>query len=293
MECKKLITTISILLFMYVNLSGNRLPLKNPKLTSTFGESRKDHFHNGIDFGGEQNIYPFMDGKIIFYYDKKEFPFDNYMGPGNMVVIQHQNRYRSYYYHLKEGSVNKNEYNVKETNIIGETGDTGHSMGIHLHLTIENLQPLEVLNPLKFFKDFISDNETPVIEGLYFKIGDKEPISIKSRIQIEEGEKITLILRCFDIYQNIKNRMGVYRIETYLNNNPFVKLQFDKLQYKNGTYFLPPNLTFNEVYYSKYDYIIGEFKPEEGTNKIEIIVSDYFGNSAKLKKSFNVIKTSP
>ncbi len=281
------------LLIFYVLLCGNlfsiRLPISNPKLTSTFGESRSDHFHNGIDFGGgEQSVYPFMKGKIIFYYDKKEFPFDNYMGPGNMVIVQHNYKYRSYYFHLKEGTINKKDFGVSETNILGKTGDTGHSMGIHLHFTIEKLNPPEVLNPLKFFKDFLNDKIKPTIQGFYIKIGQGETILVNSNIHIKKRAKLVLILKCFDLCKINGNRMGVYKIVCYINNEKFTNFQFDKLVHKYNTYYLPPNFLFGDVYYSKNEYILGEFIPDNGTYKVKIIVSDYWGNTSKIERNIIV-----
>lgn len=286
---KYLIILIIFLCCFYNILFSVRLPLEHPKLTSTFGESRKDHFHNGIDFGGgEQKVYPMMDGKIIYYYDKKDFPFDNYMGPGNMVIVQHDYKYRTYYFHLKEGSINKKDLEVTEETVLGKTGNTGRSRGIHLHFTVEKLKPLEVLNPLKFFKEFLTDKLKPTIKGFYIKINDNEPVLVNGNIYIREKVKLLLILKCFDLYRINANRMGVYRIECYINDVKFTDFKFDKLIYKHNNYYLPQDFSFKDIYYSKNEYLLGEFIPEPGVYNIKIIVSDFWGNSTKIKRNIIV-----
>lgn len=286
---RRYLISIVFLCFLYDILFSIRLPIEHPKLTSTFGESRKDHFHNGIDFGGgEQKIYPIMKGKIIYYYDKKEFPFDNYMGPGNMIIVQHNYKYRSYYFHLKDGEINKKDFEVEEDTVLGKTGDTGHSRGVHLHLTVEKLKPLEVLNPLKFFKEFFTDKIKPTIEGFYVKIDDNEPVLVNGNIHIRERKKLLLILKCFDLYKFNTSKMGVYRIECNINNVKFTDFKFDKFVYKYNNYYLLPDFTFKDVYYSKNEYILGEFMPEPGIYNVKITVSDFWGNSTKIERNIIV-----
>ena len=55
-----------------------RWPVENGRITSTFGESRWDHFHDGVDMTSIDNkIYPSADGKLIFLWDKSIFPIES------------------------------------------------------------------------------------------------------------------------------------------------------------------------------------------------------------------------
>lgn len=291
---KKIIIGIFTVIYFAALLPAAQLPLKRVKLTSSFGESRKDHFHNGIDFGGgEQDIYPVMDGNIVFYYDRAEFPFDNDMGSGNMVIVQHDDRYRSYYFHIKEGTVNKTHMAVTETNVLGRTGDTGHSYGIHLHFSMEELNPLNMVNPLKFFKDQMEDRIRPTINGYYVRINESQPVLINGNLRLKENSKIVMILKCFDLAAFSGNRMGVYRIETYVNDKLFSDIKFEKLLYRDNTYYLPPNLLFQDLYLSKDEYILGEFTPDEGSHKVKIKVSDYWGNESSIERDIIFNKAEP
>lgn len=273
-----------LLLFFSVNLYSVTLPLKRIKLTSTFCENRRDHFHNGLDFGaGEQKVYSVQDGKIIFYYDRTEFPFGNYPGSGNYIIMDHSET-RSYYMHLKDNSINKTNYNIKEGSYIGRTSDTGHSRGIHLHFGIEKIRPLEILNPLLFFKNYIKDKVRPRIERFYIKIDDSSLIPVFNTYQINEGRKITLYIKTYDMIKNNHNKMGIYKITCYVNNERFKEYILDKLIVKNNNYYLLPNITFDDFYYDKFTYIIGDFPIKEKRYEIKIVVEDFFGNSVKIKR---------
>ena len=60
---ERLIFYCSIMFLVFFNLSfanfNFQWPLKEGLITSTFGESRADHFHDGVDIvSANKNIYP-------------------------------------------------------------------------------------------------------------------------------------------------------------------------------------------------------------------------------------------
>ncbi len=279
----KILIILSTLLLNY-NISALRLPVKNPKLTSTFGESRKDHFHNGIDFGaGSQNIYPFMKGNIIFYYDKSEFPFDNYPGGGNFLIVDHKGKFRSYYLHCKDNSINKKIFTANETNIIAKTYDTGHSFGIHLHFQIEKMSPHEFINPLMFYKNILTDKVKPKINGVFLKVDYSDfLIQVGREIRLKPTSKIMLLLDTYDKDGN-KYKIAPFSITVFINGDRTTYYKFDKLLINDNKYFLYPSYSFDDVYYDKY-YKIGEITSTEKEYKIRIIVSDLWGNRTETEK---------
>ncbi|MBU1075990.1 MAG: M23 family metallopeptidase [Spirochaetes bacterium] len=284
---KKRILILSLLCF-FSSLDSATLPVKRVKLTSTFGESRKDHFHNGMDFGGGvQSVHAIEDGKIIFFSDKDDFPFNNYFGSGNYVIVDHK-KTRSYYMHLEDGSVNKTNISVKEDAILGKTSDTGHSYGIHLHFTLENKQPNQILNPLLFFKEAITDNVRPRIERFMVKVDDSDPVIISQSHQIPAGSEITLLINAYDTLQNNNNKMGVYKITCYLNNDKLTEYIFDRLNVKNNFYYLNPSYSFKDIYLDKYTYIIGKFPIKEKEYTIKVVVEDFAGNTAQTEKTLKI-----
>ncbi|HNJ33637.1 MAG TPA: hypothetical protein PK881_05295, partial [Leptospiraceae bacterium] len=57
-------------------------------LTSTFGESRGDHFHNGVDISSlGEPVHPVAPGKILFARGIEDDPFSPLIGPGNFVIV--------------------------------------------------------------------------------------------------------------------------------------------------------------------------------------------------------------
>ena len=123
--------------------------LKNypPYLTQGYKESHKA---NDI-VGRHPNQYNVLDTIVAMADGKVERTIDNCNintngknwntydpnNPGNIVIIDHGNGYKTRYYHLqyKSVKVKAGDY-VKAGQPIGEMGNTGHSFGGHLHLEV-------------------------------------------------------------------------------------------------------------------------------------------------------------
>ena len=122
-----------------------RLPF-DVKPSSTFGyrvhpTSGKKKFHRGIDLPRTYNskIRPALSGTVIFSGQKN--------GYGNLIVVNHNNGYTTFYGHNSVNLVKKGDY-VDQSAVIGLVGDTGLTTGPHLHFELrKNDVPL---NPIKF-----------------------------------------------------------------------------------------------------------------------------------------------
>ena len=68
-------------------------------------------------------------------------------GYGNIVKIDHQNGYETYYAHCSEILVKKGDV-VKKGGLIAKVGNTGRSTGSHLHFEIRKNG--ETQNPLDY-----------------------------------------------------------------------------------------------------------------------------------------------
>lgn len=106
-------------------------PLKKREITGyTFGQvTSYSNFHLGVDYGveGLQVFAPF-DGKITFAGSGQEGGNTLWLKPdGQDVVIR--------FLHLDKFVVHQGDI-VKEGQILGITGNTGHSDAGHLHLDI-------------------------------------------------------------------------------------------------------------------------------------------------------------
>lgn len=113
----------------------------NGNITSRYGQRSMGN-HKGVDIVGPTGspIYASDDG-VVTYAD-----FEN-GGYGNIVKIDHQNGYETYYAHCSEILVKKGDV-VKKGDLIAKVGNTGRSTGSHLHFEIRKNG--ETQNPLDY-----------------------------------------------------------------------------------------------------------------------------------------------
>ncbi|MBQ3181988.1 MAG: peptidoglycan DD-metalloendopeptidase family protein [Clostridia bacterium] len=109
--------------------TGNFSMPTSGKLTSSYGR-RWNRNHNGIDVGAKTGtpIYATDNGVVI----ESEYQSNGY---GNIVKIDHQNGYISYYAHCSKLYANVGDV-VAKGDLIAAVGNTGRSTGPHLHFEI-------------------------------------------------------------------------------------------------------------------------------------------------------------
>ena len=112
------------------------------RLTSVFG-TRWGAKHTGIDVAAKTgtDINAADGGKVSFAGSNGSY--------GNLIIIDHENGYQTYYAHMSKFSVKKGD-RVYKGQKIGEVGNTGRSTGPHLHFEVrKNGTPI---NPIGFVK---------------------------------------------------------------------------------------------------------------------------------------------
>lgn len=114
--------------------SGFLLPLSSLKITSPFGKrldpfTKHDTFHGGIDLRAKKGsrVMASKSGKVVHSGTAGEY--------GNLVVIEHEFGYKTYYGHLSKIHVRAGQ-TVRAGDIIAESGNTGRSNGPHLHFEV-------------------------------------------------------------------------------------------------------------------------------------------------------------
>lgn len=125
-------------------------PKRTPHLTSRFGKRRNPfnyrdiEFHSGVDVSCPRGseVMAARDGKVVLT------GFDG--GYGNLVVVQHEYGYRSYYGHLSRPLVKPGD-TVKRGSVIALSGNTGRTTGPHLHFEVRRGQL--AVNPGILLKD--------------------------------------------------------------------------------------------------------------------------------------------
>ena len=111
-------------------------PVDIKKITATFGESRSDHFHSGIDIGGgEQIVYPIGPGEVVFRFDEQTSYSSVPLGLGSYLVLNHTEGLRSIYAHLKNQSI---DFNKKSSFICENPYDPHHLRSITSHQILKS-----------------------------------------------------------------------------------------------------------------------------------------------------------
>lgn len=126
-------------------------PVKGGTVTSKYGWrthpiSGENKFHHGTDIGVPKDTITVAskDGIVIF-------AGWNDGGFGNLVIVNHDNKSKSYYPHLSKIEV-KNGDNVKRGQKIGLAGSTGNSTGNHCHWEIRDYKTNNSIDPAPILK---------------------------------------------------------------------------------------------------------------------------------------------
>lgn len=124
-------------------------PVGEGRATSGFGtrrnpfDSGRMEFHKGIDIGVPigTKIHASRSGEVVFSgYEE---------GYGNLVILEHEFGYQTYYGHLSKGLVKAGD-NIRPGQTIALSGNTGRSTGPHLHFEIRKNG--RSMNPFTYLK---------------------------------------------------------------------------------------------------------------------------------------------
>ena len=164
-----------------------RYPLKYKRVSSGFTHKRmhpvlhKYKKHLAIDFAAPVGtpVRAYSGGTVV-YAGKSG-------ASGNLIILKHKNRYKTYYAHLNKFKKKiKHGVHVKKGDIIGYVGKTGRATGPHLHFVLKKgkkfLNPFKVANPplytlpdnlkmhfKKVVKDYLEKLEKIDVESSGFK----------------------------------------------------------------------------------------------------------------------------
>jgi hypothetical protein len=204
-------------------------PVDKLVLTGTFGESREEHFHAGVDLGGgEQTVRPISPGEVVFYHENGVGLASLPVGLGNFVVLQHQGGIRSIYGHLKDGSLGALAKTVEGGQPLGVTGETGYSAGRHLHLGVIDTEMGTAINPLLVLPP-LADTQPPVVRGLYVRAG-KEHLRLEKGLTLRRGE-VEVLGELYDVRPDVSFlwRMAPYKVFLYQDGREVTSLVFGSL----------------------------------------------------------------
>ena len=277
----------AVLLFPFP-LAALDWPVEHHILTATFGENRGDHFHDGIDIdGGNQPIHPAADGQVLYTYDEGSDPRALPTGLGSFIVIQHDKELRTLYAHLEKGTVLRDQTKVAPSQVIGIMGDTGDSVGRHLHFEVIDQAKGEIINPLTVLPP-LADSQRPVISSV--SIERKKQLTTLLPSMVLDSGQVTLVIDAYDPSQYVQyfDPMAPYEIEATLNGQELFNITYDSLKFTNGSAYLAPaeSRTFVNYYLGTWTVRLGTFTLNPGTARLLVTVRDIVGNETT--RSFDI-----
>ncbi len=249
-------------------------------VTSTFGESRYDHFHNGLDISSSEDpVYGVAPGMILFSKERNDNPFAPVEGPGNYVILDHGKGYWSGYYHLHSlGKIRQGTVDTKTP--VGLTGNTGHSTGSHLHFFITSQYGKIYNNPLDFLPS-ITDRYPPTIGNLLIITPQGTTSLSHTR---EEKIRLTrpypILVEVIDPGLEKSLRRGAYTLEWKLNENRPESRSFGKILHTREGWLLDEKYEFSFVFKGQY-YNLGELAFVDGENTLVLKATDFNGNKSQ------------
>jgi|JI10StandDraft_1071094.scaffolds.fasta_scaffold350125_2 hypothetical protein len=259
-------------------------------ITSTFGESRKDHFHNGLDISSVlQPVHSLADGYVLYSRYSEDNPFEEERGSGNIVWLAHDQSYISGYYHLA-GSRHENirsKQNIKSGEVIGLSGNTGHSSGGHLHFVLGKDYGKTLLDPMAFLPK-VEDIMTPQIANLFIHVGETYT-NINDGDNINVSKAFPLTVSIFDGGMKNSQRRGIRELEFIFNGEPLKKTNFDSLHFDKGKWKTYNGFTFEDLFF-KDRYLFGVVNLKTGENLVKIIASDFNGQKSEKTIGVNVTR---
>jgi predicted flap endonuclease-1-like 5' DNA nuclease len=147
-------------------------PTQYGKITQRFGENPETYMkfglpgHEGIDLQAPEGteIYAAADGFV------SDIRLDGFSDPilkpyGNQVRIKHDGGYETIYAHLSQVMVTRGQFVIGKQ-LIALAGDSGHSQGAHLHLSIkkqaatdngETEFPYDLIDPEPYLESFTGE----------------------------------------------------------------------------------------------------------------------------------------
>lgn len=314
-----------------------RFPMDVPPLLSAnFAEMRTNHFHSGIDIktGGTvgHDVYAVADG----YISRVSVTPGGY---GRALYIAHPNGTTSVYGHLQSFSPQVEKYlkeqrykqqksnitlfftseqfPVRRGDVVAVSGNSGYSLGPHLHFEIRNTADSRTLNTLARGFVKVRDRIAPTISALYYVRVDTVsgvPLhGVPRKIELTSSGNVYtsssavevsgcgyFIIETTDRKNDVNNTFGVYRIVESLDEEPVVVFEKDEFLFSNTRY-CNACVNFSAQKRSRNEHIMLALKQnnmnpmyksvvnrgvvcasEGQSRRVRILVEDDCGNSASL-----------
>ena len=254
-----------------------RQPFDFPILLSgSFGELRSNHFHSGIDFKTQGAEGKPIRAVLPGYVSRISV---SPWGYGNALYLDHPDGTTTVYAHLQRFTPEVADYSKEKQyatesfavnlypepglfefdqgDLIAYSGNTGSSAGPHLHFEVRDTKTEEVLDPIVYFRDQITDTKPPRINQIMvYPMEGKGVVNGKARKQsfkpvtakngkqtiatpIKAWGEIGLGVNAYDYMDNTSNIYGVKEIRLEVDSqlifhSDIDRFAFDETRYLNS-----------------------------------------------------------
>lgn len=245
-------------------------------LSGNFGELRSNHFHSGIDFktqGAEGKPVHAAEAGYVSRISVSPW------GYGNGLYLTHPDGTTTVYGHLQRFSpkiaayVKEQQYAeesfrvdlhltpeqlpVERGEIVALSGNSGSSGGPHLHFEVRDTETEEVMDPIAYFADHITDTRPPKIQGIMAcPVAGKGVVNGQDRdveLKIVNGKEgrqslggtirawgeIGFAVKAYDVMDRTSNIYGVREIRLAVDGlvvfqSDLDRFAFDETRYLNS-----------------------------------------------------------
>ncbi|MBI3396247.1 MAG: M23 family metallopeptidase [Spirochaetia bacterium] len=273
--------------FQWPLVKGEYPDLKG--ITSTFAESRGDHFHSGLDVASAGDpIKASANGTVVYTRDSSDQPYLPVFGPGNVAVIDHGAGWWSGYYHLS--AITKRSGTLEVGDVVGKAGNSGHSGGSHLHFFIAKDDLRTYVNPLSVLPA-PTDKNAPVIGQLLIVTPKGRTLISHSRLErVRLTKRYPVQVIIFDQGMETHTRRGIYKLKWKLNDSPEQEEVFETLRYSDTEWKLGGLIPFDGVFQND-SYNLGELPFLDGKNTLNVTAEDKAGNATTETFEVNVSRS--
>jgi hypothetical protein len=248
---------------------------KKYQISSTFGESRLDHFHNGIDLPGEGlKVLAARDARLLFRIHAEAVPGEMPFGGGNTLVLDHGDTWTGYM-HLKSVADNITaEAPIARGEKIGVSGNTGHSGGPHLHFFVYRPAERSMVNPLLVMDDsYYRDTKPPLAKEWGVLLPDKfATINPAKTFRMTSDFPVYVLLQDLGIG---RERWGVFEYRVLLDDKEALNVRFDRIFFKDGIWQLSGGQAFEDIFYRNFYTLTSQLRRAK---KVSVEAKDLKGN---------------
>lgn len=249
---------------------------KKYQISSTFGESRLDHFHNGIDLPGEgMKVLTPRDGRVLYRIQTEFTPGEMPFGGGNTLIIDHGDQWTGYMHLKSMADAVLQTFKLTAGERIGTSGNTGHSGGAHLHFFIYDAANRAMLNPLIVMPHtYYADTRPPEAKDWGVLLADKfASVNPEKGFRLSSDYPVYLLLQDHGLG---KERWGVYEYKVSIDDKEVLSAKFDRIVFKDDAWQLGTGQSFEDIFFKNYYSLTTQVRRSK---KVGIEAKDIKGNT--------------